>query len=235
MCLLTSGFATRAARSGTSIPFGITATGCLNPVHHPPGLSQGRHEEADPLFQSRLHPPHHPLVIRPGGSFDEGVHPHRRRREGPDETETLPEVVAVDIGKSHGLDDAQPAGIGNRRNQLRVGTRIHGAADEGHADAGVPGEGGVEAGGEAHVTASAWEPGSQKIPQGWSVDVNGIRRLGIRLKSHPLTAGVARRRQRDSRQAVGGWDEALTGGIRVMGFRRQLAYLRAPPSGGQRR
>jgi hypothetical protein len=62
----------------------------------------------------------------------------------PDELETLPELVPVDVGKRDRLDDADPAGVGHGRDQLGVAAWVHGAADERHFDSGVAGQRCVE-------------------------------------------------------------------------------------------
>src|SRR6185295_10306375 len=88
----------------------------------------------------------HPLEIDLGGALDDDVHPHRLRGEAADELQPRSEFVAVDVDHGERLDDADAASLGDRRHQLGIAARVHGAADERHLDAELAGDGSVEEG-----------------------------------------------------------------------------------------
>ncbi len=116
----------------------------VHALGHPVGLAQRGDEEADAFLQGDVHPALHPVPVGPGRGLDEGVHAHRPVRHPSDLPEPVLEVPAVDVRQGDGLDDADAAGVRGRGHQLGVAARVHGAADEGHLDAGVPREPGVE-------------------------------------------------------------------------------------------
>ena len=129
-----------------------------DPVHHPPGLPQGRDEEPHALFQGDVDPLGHAVVVPLGGLLDEGVHPHGPVRELLDSPEPCPEVVAVDVGEADGLEDPDPSGLGDGGHELRVAAGVHGSADEGDPDPGVLGERGLHDAAAADVE-EADDPG----------------------------------------------------------------------------
>jgi hypothetical protein len=110
-------------------------------VHHPPGLPERRDEEPDAFLERLVYPALHSGAIVAAGLFDQRVEadglstgePHCQAQAGA-------ELVSVHVGERNRLDDSDASGSGNRANELRVAARVHGAADERHADARVAAE-----------------------------------------------------------------------------------------------
>lgn len=85
-------------------------------------------------------PPLHPLHIDLRRLLDERIEPDRRVGQRANEADPLAQVVAVDERHRDRLNDPDPAGVGGGVDQLRVGARVHGAADQRNVDPHLSGE-----------------------------------------------------------------------------------------------
>ena len=112
-------------------------TGSVDAFDYPTGFAQGGDEEADALFQRDIDPFLHAPVVALAGLFDKHVHADGFVCECADKPQAGAKLVAVYVGERDRLHDADAACFGNGGDQFRIGTGVHGPADDRRFDAGV--------------------------------------------------------------------------------------------------
>ena len=125
----------------------------VNFFDHPCRVAERGDEETNALLERDFHPPHDPFVVASRRPLDERVHANWAVRHLADVPKALSIVVAENVGQGDRLDDPDASRFRDRRDELRIATRIHRSADDRETDAGL----GRESRGWIHAPVQADE------------------------------------------------------------------------------